>query len=85
MFQLPVDVRQEFLFACSLHHVLEESAIQGILGDLPSQPGATANYSADSLFAQFESDPEKIEGYLDEIGMMDGNACAIVRAVAKVS
>src|SRR5690606_14738294 len=83
VFQLPVDVRQEFLFACSLHRILEESSIQGILGDLPSQAGASTTYSAENLSAQFESDPEKIEQYLDEIGYMDGNAGAIIKAVVK--
>ncbi|RPA75507.1 Med5-domain-containing protein [Ascobolus immersus RN42] len=83
LFALPVDVRQEFLFACVLHNVLEEGAIQGILGDLPSQAGASQKLYEQDLARLFQQDPDKIEVKMEEIGTMEGNSGAVVRAVVQ--
>jgi mediator of RNA polymerase II transcription subunit 5 len=84
LFALPVDVRQEFLFACSLHNIFEESAIQAILGDLPSQAGASQKLHEQDLIHMFQQDPDKIERHMEEIGTMDGNSGAVVKAVVQV-
>jgi hypothetical protein len=78
-------VRQDFCFACCLHGLLEESSIEGLLGDIPMQSlPAGGRYAKDDLVQQCLSDPEKAEGLIDELEHMDGNVGAVSQAITEV-
>jgi mediator of RNA polymerase II transcription subunit 5 len=78
-------VRQDFLFACCLHGLLEESSIETLLGDIPMQSlPAVGRYEKQDLVQQCLSDPEKSEGLIDELEHMDGNVGAVSQAITEV-
>lgn len=82
---LPVDLRQELLFACALHGVVGEEDIQGILGELPL--GAlpmTGKYDLGELVNSCTQDPDRVERLLEEIEGVEGNSGAVVRTVVEV-
>lgn len=79
------EVRQEFLFACCLHNLIPESSIEPLLGEIPMQelpPGG--KFSKELLVSQCMNDPGRIESLLGEIEGMEGNAGAVVEAIAEV-
>ena len=85
MHSLPVDIRQEFLFALALHGLIEEAAIQGILGELPMMTlPASGRYNNEDLVSQCHHDPDRVERLLEEIESLEGNAGAIALAVVEV-
>lgn len=78
-------VRQDFCFACCLHGLLEESSIETLLGDIPMQSlPAGGRYVKEELVQQCLSDPEKVEGMIDELEHMDGNVGAVSQAITEV-
>jgi mediator of RNA polymerase II transcription subunit 5 len=78
-------VRQDFCFACCLHGLVEESSIEALLGEIPMQSlPAGGRYSKEDLVQQCLSDPEKIEGMVDELDHMDGNVGAVSQAITEV-
>lgn len=80
------DVRQEFLFSCALHKLIPESSIERLLGENPMQTlPVGGQYVKHDLVAQISNNPERAEQLLNGIESMDGNAGAIVEAIAEVS
>lgn len=80
------EARQEFLFACALHQLIEEKDIEGLLGDVPMQSlPASGRYVKSGLVAQCSSNPAKIEEFIAELDNMEGNAGEIVAALLEVS
>lgn len=80
------EARQEFLFACALHQLIEEKDIEGLLGDVPMQSlPASGRYIKNGLVAQCSSNPAKIEEFIGELDNMEGNAGEIVAALLEVS
>ena len=85
MYSLPADIRQEFLFALALHGLIEEAAIQGILGELPMMTlPASGRYNSEDLVSQCHHDPDRVERLLEEIESLEGNAGAIALAVVEI-
>ncbi|KAI9815113.1 MAG: mediator complex subunit [Pycnora praestabilis] len=79
------DVRQEFLFACALHQLIAEENIERLLGEMPMQSlPEGGRYTKEELISQCSADPERVERLLGEIEGMEGNAGAIVGAIADV-
>ncbi|KAJ5747838.1 uncharacterized protein N7511_009534 [Penicillium nucicola] len=79
------DARQEFLFACASHKLIQESSIEQLLGENPMQtlPGG-GPFVKDDLISQINSNHERAEQLIGEIESMEGNAGAIVGAVIEV-
>lgn len=56
-----------------------------LLGDIPMQSlPAGGRYVKEVLIQQCLSDPEKIEGMIDELDHMDGNVGAVSQAITEV-
>ncbi|KAF3931824.1 hypothetical protein ABW19_dt0201415 [Dactylella cylindrospora] len=77
------DIKQEFLFACALHRIIEESSVEVILGDVPLQTMAKKRYTQDELVNECMVDTERLEILISEIEELDGNSGAIVGAVVE--
>jgi mediator of RNA polymerase II transcription subunit 5 len=79
-------VRQDFCFACCLHGLIEESSIEGLLGDIPMQSlPAGGRYLKDDLVQQCLSDPARTERLIHELELMDGNVGAVSQAITEAS
>ncbi|KAF2737281.1 mediator of RNA polymeras-like protein II transcription subunit 5 [Polyplosphaeria fusca] len=76
------DVRQDFLNACALHGLLPASAIERLLGETPVQGPPETKYNRKDLLNQCKENFEKVNLFIDEIDNLDGNAAAIVGALA---
>jgi mediator of RNA polymerase II transcription subunit 5 len=77
-------VRQDFCFACCLHGLIEESSIEGLLGDIPMQSlPAGGRYLKDDLVQQCLSDPARTERLIHELELMDGNVGAVSQAITE--
>lgn len=84
IFSLPQDIRQEFLFALALHGLVDEAAIQGILGELPMMTlPRSGRYNSEDLVSQCQIDPDRVERLLEELEGLDGNAGAVAIAVVE--
>lgn len=76
------DARQEFLFACASHRLIQESSIERLLGENPMQTVPVGGpYQKDDLVSQINNSPERAEQLIGEITSMEGNAGAIVGAI----
>ncbi|EWC45896.1 hypothetical protein DRE_04903 [Drechslerella stenobrocha 248] len=84
MLDLPNDIKQEFLFACALHGIIEEASVEVILGDVPLQTMAKARYTQDDLVTHCMIDSDRLERLISEIEELDGNSGAIVGAVVEM-
>ncbi|KAF3148583.1 mediator complex subunit [Orbilia oligospora] len=84
MLDLSNDIKQEFLFACALHQIIEESSVEVILGDVPLQTMAKRRYTQGELVAECMSDGDRVERLISEIEELDGNSGAIVGAVVEM-
>ncbi|EZF26546.1 hypothetical protein H103_01299 [Trichophyton rubrum CBS 288.86] len=79
------DVRQEFLFSCALHKLIPESSIERLLGENPMQTLPNGGrFVKHDLVAQINNSHERAEQLLNGVESMDGNARAIVEAIAEV-
>ena len=79
------EARQEFLFACALHQLIQEQSIEEILGDVPMQSlPAGGKYSKDDLVNQCTFNPSKIDQFVSELENMEGNAGEIANAVIEI-
>ncbi|KAH6649137.1 mediator of RNA polymerase II transcription subunit 5 [Truncatella angustata] len=78
-------VRQEFCWACCLHGLIPESAIEGLLGEISYQSlPEGGKLVKEKLFNKCMSNPETITVLVGEIDKMDGNVGAICQALAEV-
>ncbi|KAF3934738.1 hypothetical protein ABW20_dc0107052 [Dactylellina cionopaga] len=84
MLDLPNDIKQEFLFACALHRIIEESSVEVILGDVPLQTMAKRRYTQEDLVTECMIDPDRLERLISEIEELDGNSGAIVGTVVEM-
>lgn len=84
MLDLSNDVKQEFLFSCALHGVIEEHRIEEILGEIPLQTMPSKRYVVDDLVEECLADPEREERLLAEIDESEGNSGAAALAIVKV-
>jgi mediator of RNA polymerase II transcription subunit 5 len=79
------DVRQDFLLACALHHLIQEEAIESILGEAPMAGlPAGGRYVKEDLLTQCSSNTERIEEIIGELESVNGNAGAIVAAITDI-
>ncbi|KAI2785701.1 Mediator of RNA polymerase II transcription subunit 5 [Penicillium oxalicum] len=79
------DARQEFLFACASHRLIQESSIERLLGENPMQTVPVGGpYQKDDLVSQINNSPGRAEQLIGEIESMEGNAGAIVGAITEV-
>ncbi|KAJ5483869.1 Mediator of RNA polymerase II transcription subunit 5 [Penicillium diatomitis] len=79
------DARQEFLFACASHRLIQESSIERLLGENPMQTVPVGGpYQKDDLISQINNSPARAEQLIGEIESMEGNAGAIVGAITEV-
>jgi mediator of RNA polymerase II transcription subunit 5 len=79
------DARQEFLFACASHKLIQESSIEQLLGENPMQTLPSGGpYVKDDIVSQINNNHERAEQLIGEIESMEGNAGAIVGAVVEV-
>ncbi|KAI9733516.1 MAG: mediator complex subunit [Claussenomyces sp. TS43310] len=78
-------VRQDFCFACCLHDLIPEASIERLLGEIPMQTlPAGGRYVKEALVQQCLSDPERIEGLVEELEHMDGNVGAASQALTEM-
>jgi mediator of RNA polymerase II transcription subunit 5 len=78
------DVRQEFLNACALHGLILAGAVERLLGEAPMQGPPETKYDKRTLLDQCKNNFDKVSLYIDELENLDGNAGAIVGAIAEV-
>lgn len=78
-------VRQDFCFACCLHGLIPESAIEGLLGEMTYQTlPAGGRYMKETLVGECMTDPERIQSLIGELDNMDGNVGAVCQALTEV-
>ncbi|KAI1849465.1 hypothetical protein JX266_004960 [Neoarthrinium moseri] len=78
-------VRQEFCFACCLHGLIPESAIETLLGEITYQTlPEGGRYVKDTLVSECMADPERIQGLIGELDKMDGNVGPVCQALTEV-
>lgn len=80
------EVRQDFIFSCTRHALLPVTSVDNLLGEAPmtSAPTPAEKYIKENLIAQCTTNPEKLEGYIDELEKVDGNAAPIVHAITEM-
>lgn len=79
------DVRQDFLYSCTLHQLIAEESIEKLLGEPPmSGLPSGGRYTKAELVKQCLGKAERLEELLGEIESMDGNAGAIVGTFVEV-
>lgn len=79
------EVRQDFLNSCALHGLIPTSAIERLLGEPPVQGPPETKYFKNEILKQCKDNFEKVNGLIDELENLDGNAGAIVRALTEVT
>lgn len=82
------EVRQEFLFSCTLHSLLRDTSIETLLGEPPTfskAPDPSARYVKETLVEQCVADSERISQLIDELDKLNGNAATISLALVDVS
>ncbi|ETS80121.1 hypothetical protein PFICI_07650 [Pestalotiopsis fici W106-1] len=78
-------VRQEFCWACCLHGLIPESAIEVLLGEITYQSlPEGGKWVKEKLVNECMSDSERIQGLVNELDKMDGNVGAVCQALAEV-
>jgi mediator of RNA polymerase II transcription subunit 5 len=80
------EVRQEFIYGCTLHGLLPVGSVDQLLGETPFEPPPTpdSRYHKDVLSQQCANEPGKAVQLIGELEKLDGNAGAIVGAVTEV-
>jgi mediator of RNA polymerase II transcription subunit 5 len=85
IYDITVDLRPDFLFACALHNVIGEQDINGLLGELPlGAMSAAGTYYVPDLMLQCVNDPDRIDRLLEEIEAVEGNSGAVVQTIFEV-
>lgn len=84
MLDSPNDIKQEFLVACALHRIIEEQAVEIILGDRPLTAMAKRRYTQADLVTECSLNSDRLERLISEIEELDGNSGAIVGAVVEM-
>ncbi|TGZ80326.1 Med5-domain-containing protein [Ascodesmis nigricans] len=80
-----VDLRSDFLFACALHGIVDESEITTMLGELPvSAMSASGKYTVELLQEQYHANHDRADRLLEEIESMEGNAGAVCRTLFEI-
>lgn len=80
------EVRQEFIYGCTLHGILPVDSVNQLLGEtLEPPPTPESRYHKDVLSQQCANEPGKAVQLIGELEKLDGNAGAIVGAVTEVS
>ena len=80
-----VAVRQEFLFACALNHLIPEASVESLLGENPMQTLPSHGlYDKNQLVKQLAESPQKSESLIGEMELMEGNAGSVAIAVTEV-
>lgn len=78
-------VREEFCSACALHGLIDRNQLNTILGEVPmSYNPSLEKFSKEKLVQSCLSDPDKIQGLVDDLDKMDGNVGAICQALVEV-
>ncbi|KAK0670786.1 putative mediator of RNA polymerase II transcription subunit 5 [Cercophora samala] len=78
-------VRQDFCFACQLHGLLSQPAIQNLLGDITYQTlPDEGRYVKDILVQSCLQDSDKTQKLIGELDNMNGNVGAAAQAVVEV-
>jgi mediator of RNA polymerase II transcription subunit 5 len=78
-------VRQEFLFACALHHLIPEATIEDLLGENPMQSLPSHGlYEKDQLVQQMLTHGQRVEELIREVELLEGNAGIVVAAIIQV-
>jgi mediator of RNA polymerase II transcription subunit 5 len=80
------DVRQDFLFSCTLHSLIQGDAVESFLGEAPftAPPDPEKKYTKEQLIEQCASDSERIRGLVDDLEKLDGNAGIAAQAIGEV-
>lgn len=81
------EVRQEFIYGCTLHGILRVDSVDQLLGETPFEPPPTpeSRYHKDVLTQQCANEPGKAVRLIGDLEKLDGNAGAIVGAVTEAS
>jgi mediator of RNA polymerase II transcription subunit 5 len=80
------DVRQEFIYSCTLHGLLPVESVNQLLGEtaFDAPPTPERRYHKDILSQQCANEPGKAVQLIGQLDQLDGNAGAIVGAVTEV-
>ncbi|KAK3325677.1 mediator complex, subunit Med5 [Apodospora peruviana] len=91
MFDMPTNssfqdsVRQDFCFACQLHGLLSQTAIENLLGDITYQSlPDEGRYVKETLVQSCLEDPERTQKLIGELDNMNGNVGAAAQAIIEV-
>ncbi|KAK4177924.1 putative mediator of RNA polymerase II transcription subunit 5 [Triangularia setosa] len=78
-------VRQDFCFACQLHGLLSQTAIENLLGDITYQTlPDEGRYVRDILVQSCLQDSDRTQKLIGELDNMNGNVGAAAQAVVEV-
>jgi mediator of RNA polymerase II transcription subunit 5 len=78
-------VRQDFCFACQLHGLLSQTAIETLLGDITYQSlPDEGRYIKESLVQACREDLERAQKLIGELDEMNGNVGAASQAIVEV-
>ena len=79
-------VRQDFCFACQLHGLLSQAAIENLLGDITYQSlPDEGRYVKENLVQACLEDTERTQKLIGELDNMNGNVGAAAQAIVEVS
>ncbi|KAK3940761.1 mediator complex, subunit Med5 [Diplogelasinospora grovesii] len=82
---LQESVRQDFCFACQLHGLLSQTAIESLLGDITYQSlPDEGRYVKETLVQQCLEDAERTQKLIGELDNMNGNVGAAAQAITEV-
>ena len=76
--------RAEFLQACALHHLVSEGIIGSILQEPPVALPRITRYTKDALVNQCNNNLGRLEGLVQELQGMQGNAGAVAGCIVDV-
>lgn len=80
------DLRQQFLFACTLHGLLAEDNIETLLGSKPTQTlPKGGKVTREYLIQEYRKDPSRAEYFVSRVGVRDGNSGIYAEVVVEVS
>ena len=79
-------VRQDFCFACLLHGLISQTAIQTLLGDITYQSlPDEGRYVKENLVQACLHDTERAQSLIRELDNMNGNVGAAAQAIIEVN